>query len=85
MMSVKFKVSGSEFIPEKPVMLFEKPLLGAGTTVRATYDVGTDGRFLLNQATPDPAAERNRKIYAATLRVVLNWTDEVEKLLNAGR
>jgi Tol biopolymer transport system component len=82
MMSVKFKVSGSEFIPEKPVLLFQQPFLGAGTTVRATYDVAPDGTFLLNQAIPDLTEERSRKIFPQTLRVILNWNAEVRRLLD---
>src|SRR5262249_39595266 len=36
-LSVPYKVSGGEFIPEKPVVLFQHPILGGGTTVRASY------------------------------------------------
>jgi serine/threonine-protein kinase len=81
MMSVRFKVSGTEFVPEKPVQLFQQPSLGGGTTVRATYDVGPDGRFLFNQPIPEPAGERNRIVFPSTLRVVLNWSQEVQRLL----
>jgi hypothetical protein len=84
-MSVRFKVSGTDFIPEKPAMLFEQPFLGGGTTVRATYDVAPDGRFLLNQRVATSAEERNRKIYPSTLRIVLNWTDDVQRLLMGAR
>ena len=83
MMAVRFKVSGDEFVPEKPVMFFDQFSLGAGTTVRATYDVSSDGRFLLNQPVPQPAEERNRKIFPSTLRFVLNWTQATERLLSA--
>lgn len=83
MMSVRFKVSGDEFIPEEPVMLFDQPSLGGGTTVRATYDVSPDGRFLLNQPIPEPADERNKKIFPSTIRIVLNWGEEVRRLLTA--
>jgi|GEM_PF-3579597 len=72
-MSVKFKASGLDFIPEKPLMLFAQPVLGAGTTVRATYDVAPDGRCLLNQAIPEPTDDRNRAIFPHILRLVLNW------------
>jgi len=81
--SVRFKVVGTEFIPEKPVLLFEQPLLGAGTTVRATYDVAPDGRFLLNQSIPEFLAERNLKIFPSTLRLILNWDLETERLLTS--
>jgi hypothetical protein len=81
LMSVKFKTSATEFIPDKPTMLFAQPTLGAGTTVRATYDVGPNGTFLLNQAIPDLTGDRNRKIYPQSLRVILNWTGELRRML----
>ena len=84
-MSVKYKVVGAEFIPENAVELFRQPTLGAGTTVRATYDVSPDGRFLLNQAIADATADRLLKIFPPTLRVILNWNEEVNRLLDAGR
>jgi serine/threonine-protein kinase len=79
--SVRFKITGAEFIPEKPVLLFEQPGLGGGTTVRATYDVTPDGRFLLNQPIPEFTGERNRKIFPSTLRLILNWDVETARLL----
>jgi serine/threonine-protein kinase len=79
--SVRSKVSGTEFVPEKPVMLFQQPFLGAGTSVRATYDVAPDGRFLLNQSIPETIGDRNRKIFPSMLRLILNWTEETERLL----
>lgn len=85
MMSVHFKVSGPEFIPDKPVMLFKHDLFGGGTTVRAAYDVAPDGRFLEIHQIPEPAGERNRKIFPSTLRLVLNWTEELQRLLAAPR
>jgi eukaryotic-like serine/threonine-protein kinase len=81
MFSVRFRVVGTEFIPEKPVLLFEQPLLGAGTTVRATYDVSPDGRFLLNQSIQELLPERNLKIFPSTLRLILNWDVETARLL----
>src|SRR5688572_1993514 len=81
MYSVSFKVSGTEFIPDKPALLFFQPSLGAGTTVRATYDVAPDGRFLLNQPLPEVSEERNRRIFPSTLRVILNWSEETKRLL----
>ena len=80
-LSVRFRISGSEFIPEKPVLLFQhRPLVG-GTTVRAAYDVAPDGRFLLNQAIAETANERSRQIFPSTLRLIQNWTEEVQRLL----
>ena len=81
MMAIPFTVSAGAFVPGKPVMLFRQGALGGGTTVRATYDVSPDGRFLFNQATPDAAAERNRKIFPSSLRFVLNWTEELRQPL----
>jgi len=83
MMAVRFKASETEFTPEKPVVLFEQFSLGSGTTVRATYDVSPDGRFLLNQPVAKPAEERDRQIFPSTLRFVLNWTQATERLLSA--
>jgi len=73
----------ASFVPEKPVMLFTQIALGGGTTVRATYDVAPDGRFLLNQSIPQSAGERDKKIFPSALRIVLNWTDEAKRLLDA--
>jgi serine/threonine-protein kinase len=83
MMSVKFTVSGSEFIPGKPEKLFQEISLGTGTTVRATYDVAPDGRFLLNQADDTLNKDRLRTIFPPTLRVILNWDVELRRLLDA--
>jgi hypothetical protein len=85
MMGVRFKVTGTEFIPEKPVTLFELFSLGAGTTVRATFDVAPDGRFLLNQPIVDRLEERDRKINPSSLRIILNWTEETKRLLAGPR
>jgi hypothetical protein len=76
---VRFKIAGTEFIPDKPVKLFEQPALGAGTTVRATYDVAPDGKFLLNLSIPESAGERARQIFPSRLRLVLNWMDETPR------
>jgi dipeptidyl aminopeptidase/acylaminoacyl peptidase len=82
-MSVRYKVSGNEFIPEKPVMLFKAPLIVGGTTVRPTYDVAPDGRFLFNLPIPENANERTLQIFPSKLRLVLNWSEEVQRLLAA--
>jgi len=76
-------VSDGSFVPGTPVELFRQPALGGGATVRATYDVSRDGRFLFMQAAPAVAADRVRKIYPSSLRFVLNWTDEVRRQLDA--
>jgi dipeptidyl aminopeptidase/acylaminoacyl peptidase len=81
-MSVRFTVTDDEFVPERPTMLFRRPFwLGAGTSVRATYDVAPDGRFLLNQPIADVAAERTRLLFPDHLQFVSNWTEEVHRLL----
>jgi len=48
--------------------------------VRATYDVSPDGRFLLNQGIPEAAQERARRLSPVSLRVILNWRDDVRRL-----
>jgi len=83
MMSLRFTISGSEFIPGKPEKLFEAMSLGTGTTVRATYDVAPDGRFLLNQPDENLNKDRTRTIYPPTLRLILNWDVELRRLLSA--
>ena len=85
MMAVRFKISGTEFVSEKPTKLFERPALGGGGNVRANFDVAPDGRFLLNQPMTERAEERDRKIFPTTLRFILNWTDEVQRLLASAR
>lgn len=82
MMSVRFSITDGELVLDRPVMLFRLPAwLGGGTSVRATYDVAPDGRFLVNQPITDVAAERARVMFPSGLRFVLNWTEEIERLL----
>ena len=81
MMAVPFTVSGGVFVPGKPVPLFSQASLGGGTTVRAAYDVTADGRFLINQPVDEAATERNRRMFPTSLRFVLNWTEDVRRLL----
>ena len=78
MMAVRYKVSSSEFLPEKPVVLFEGRFATANPR---SYDVAPDGRFLMMQANRDEQNERDKKIFPSTLRVVLNWTDGVRRLM----
>jgi Tol biopolymer transport system component len=80
-MSVRYKVVNGEFVPEKPVMLFRQPLIIGGTSVRPTYDVTVDGRFLFNLPVAESIDERNRKIFPSTLRLIQNWTDTLQKLV----
>jgi serine/threonine-protein kinase len=81
MMAVPFTVSGGTFVPGKAVELFRQGSLGGGTTVRATYDVSPDGRFLFNQTITEAAQQRQRALQPTTLRFVVNWTQEVRQLL----
>jgi serine/threonine-protein kinase len=80
MMSVHFAASDKEFIPEKPAVLFAWKF-EVGIIGRA-YDVAPDGRFLVMQRIPDLEAEWRRKVFPATIRVVLNWTDELRRIMN---
>jgi Tol biopolymer transport system component len=82
-MSVRFNVSNGEFVPEKAVKLFQQPLLVGGTSVRPTYDVAPDGRFLFNLPIEESADERNKKIFPSTLRLILNWTEGIRPLLDS--
>jgi dipeptidyl aminopeptidase/acylaminoacyl peptidase len=78
MMAVRFAISGGKFIPEKPVALFD------GVEFRTNgrgYDVSSDGRFLLPKAQTEETEERLRKIFPSTLRVVLNWTTELQRIV----
>jgi eukaryotic-like serine/threonine-protein kinase len=81
MVAMPFTVTAGSFVPGTPIELFRQPALGGGTTVRATYDVSRDGRFLFMQGAPEVAAERARKLYPSSLRFILNWTDHVHRLL----
>jgi hypothetical protein len=81
-MSVRY-ASGDDFVPERPVKLFDQPPLLGGTTVRATYDVAPDGRFLFGVPVAAGAEERTRRIFPRTLRVVLNWSTAANRMLAA--
>jgi Tol biopolymer transport system component len=82
LMSVRFSATDDEFIPERPVALFQRTgWLGGGTSVRATYDVAPDGRFLMNEPIANVAARRASAIFPPRLRFVSNWTEEVRRLL----
>ena len=62
-------------------MLFDHSSLSGGTTVRGNFDVAPDGRFLLDQPVAEGIEERDRIVFPSTLRLVLNWTDEMQRLL----
>ena len=81
MIAARFTVKDGAFVPGDPVVLFRQPSLGGGTTVRATYDVSADGRFLFNQVNMEAAQARNARIFPSQLRFVTNWTAGVQQLI----
>jgi hypothetical protein len=81
MMSVRFKSSDGQFIPEKPVQLFEAQFIATALNVRG-YDVAPDGRFLIRHAeAPETLQESRRKTFPSNLRLVLNWKRELDRLV----
>ena len=82
-MAMPFTVSANSWLPGTPIVLFNHGILGGGTTVRATYDVARDGRFLLNQAIPEAAVARAQRIAPSSLRFVMNWTQGIQQLLTS--
>jgi serine/threonine-protein kinase len=81
MMSVPFKVSGADFVPETPAMLFQGAFLG--TTPARMYDIAPDGRFLMVQPIPSKTGARDTKIFPSTLRIIINWTAELDAIVRA--
>ena len=78
MMSVAVKTSGADFVPDKPVMLFRGVFLN--TTPARMYDVAPDGRFLMVQPIPAQTTARDSEIFPASLRLILNWTAELDSI-----
>jgi Tol biopolymer transport system component len=79
MTSVRFTASDTEFKPEQPVELFAWNFpFGAFARV---YDVAPDGRFLAMQRIPDPSREWEQRIFPSAIRIVLNWTEELQRLV----
>jgi eukaryotic-like serine/threonine-protein kinase len=73
LVAVPFQGTSAEPVVGKPIPLFEDEYdVGPGIT-NANYDVTPDGRFLLLR----------RDAQGATLRVVLNWTEELRRMLGA--
>jgi hypothetical protein len=73
-MSVTFDGSGAEPVLGKPRALFADVYdFGQGLSI-PNYDVTRDGRFLMLR----------RGTQGGTLRVVLNWTEELKRTLAAG-
>jgi Tol biopolymer transport system component len=79
MMSARYRIEGSEFVPEKPDLLFEGEF---STAAPRSYDVSTDGRFLMIQSLPDIENKRSKAIFPSTLRIVLNWNEELRRLMS---
>jgi hypothetical protein len=74
LMAVPFEGPNSEPATGKPGGLFQDEYhLGFGATF-ANYDVTPDGRFLM----------RGREAAGGHLRIVLNWTEELKRLLAEG-
>jgi len=61
------------FSHEKPVLLFEGRYRFLGAV--GGYDVARDGRFLM---------VKNELDIPPTLTVVLNWTEEIRRVISAG-
>ena len=68
----RFK-TGVTFASGNPTILFELP--STPTATARTYDVAPDGRFLVIKF-----PQNDKSSNAPTLNVVLNWTDELERL-----
>jgi len=74
MVAAAFTGSGAEPVFGKPTTLFtEEYDVGAGASI-ANYDVTADGRFLMIR----------RGSNGGRLRVVVNWTEELKRILATG-
>ena len=73
MMALAFHGSGSEPSFEKPSPLFADEYVFGQSISIANYDVTRDGRFIML-----------RRVHGSSLRVVLNWTEELKQILAAG-
>ena len=70
--------AGATFNSGNPAILFELP--STPTATARTYDVAPDGRFLVIKF-----PKNDKTSNAPTLNVVVNWTDEFERLMPAKR
>jgi eukaryotic-like serine/threonine-protein kinase len=68
--------TGATFTSGSPAILFELP--STPTATARTYDVAPDGRFLVIKF-----PQNDKSSTAPALNVVLNWTDELERLTPA--
>jgi serine/threonine-protein kinase len=74
MVAVAFTGSGVEPVFGTPTTLFTEDYdFGAGASV-ANYDVTDDGRFIMIRRGPN----------GGRLRVVVNWTEELKRILASG-
>ena len=73
MMALAFHASGSEPSFEKPSVLFADQYVFGQSISIANYDVTRDGRFIML-----------RRAHGSSLRVVINWTEELKQILAAG-
>jgi hypothetical protein len=65
--------SRPSFVAGSPRLLFEARLFTYGNNF-ISYDVARDGRFLMiRDINPDPPVDQ--------INVVLNWTEEVKRLI----
>jgi hypothetical protein len=71
MMAVPFGPAQTP-VPGRPRMIFEQPYLASGLGV-ADYDVASDGRFVMIRPV--------NIVREAALSVVLNWTEDLKRLL----
>src|SRR5262249_18300432 len=79
MMSLRFTACDAVFKPEKPVELF--PWNFAIGAFARVYDVGPDGRFVAMQRIPDASSGWDKKVFPSAIRIVLNWSQELESLV----
>jgi hypothetical protein len=74
MVATAFTATGSEPVFGKPTTLFTDDYdFGAGASI-PNYDVTADGRFIMIRRGPN----------GGRLRVVVNWTEELNRILAAG-
>ena len=77
MMAAKVSTSPT-FAVSNPQLLFRKASSFSGASAVGTYDVGTDGRFLMIEDVPSKQLE-------APVTVVLNWLDDVRRRSSLAR
>ena len=82
MMAVEIGIEGNHLTPGNPEELFDTREYGLNITPIRGYDVSPDGgRFLMTRA---DQAERHRQIqeyYGNKVNIVLNWFEELERLV----